>query len=729
MSRHYKIAVASAFIIGLCFGAPQLVTAQFVTPQYTVTQVSGLALPAGTLAACGVLFSQTADPFGPFYGQSVELNGSGLPSGFCGPVRCELLHLLYRFRIDFKQPVKINSVDIVGLGDYTSGGNAAVLRLLDANSQPLATLSTSYLGAGFCVPQAYSLNANGVTGTTFFIDEFDYSTTSAYRSHIGINFTNVSALAITPSSLAIGIVGSAYSQSMAVSGGTAPYTWSAVGLAPGLSIDPASGLISGMPTQAGTFTVTINVADSTGLTGPAQYSLTINACQVPSFASFHQYDGPPLVPSAFGFVPTPNPLGYMQCSTKKAGCALTATATMLTSFPSGSAEFPGFLDLQLSSLVPPGYGTGVIWGTTTRDWCEFTPTWSIIPELYPILLVDSGSGILSASCQQSLNAVDCYLKEHVCQNNDRVVLKLNEFEDGAYSGSHYVFVTGELSQDWSVFDPGWNPANTSPGANLSTLSGHTSGFTTSNGVQHSFQVSEARTYHDLSSAFNQQALSVTVNSPVEFLVIDPSGLRLGHLETIAADVFEIPKGSYLHDSLLADDTGVGSANGDPSGIKTAYIPFPEDGAYKLQLTGAAPGTYSLRVRALHSDGTSQDLEDSGVTNTGSVTGYQIAYSPTVGSTFNVVRVATFTSTLADITNSLQLGLIDNAGIANALRNKIQEAAQAAAEHESDDAREVLNAFKNQVRAQTGKHITGVMPQVLLQDANSLISQLPKSSGK
>jgi hypothetical protein len=70
-------------------------------------------------------------------------------------------------------------------------------------------------------------------------------------------------------------------------------------------------------------------------------------------------------------------------------------------------------------------------------------------------------------------------------------------------------------------------------------------------------------------------------------------------------------------------------------------------------------------------------------------------------------------------------LIDNAGVANSLARKIKEAASSVAEHESDDAKEVLNAFKHQVSAQTGKHITGVAPQVLLGDAASLISQLPK----
>jgi len=195
-------------------------------------------------------------------------------------VRCEQLHQLYQFRIDFKQPVKINSVDIVGLGDYTSGGNAAVLRLLNANSQPLATLSTTYLGAGFCSPQAYSLNANGVTGTTFFIDEFDYSTTSAYRSHIGINFTpvNSTALAIAPS-LPAGQAGMPYPTpgmlAQLISGGTPPYTSvgspvpSVTGLPAGLLVDQNGNVSGTINDQAPTFySLSVTAMDSVGASAP-----------------------------------------------------------------------------------------------------------------------------------------------------------------------------------------------------------------------------------------------------------------------------------------------------------------------------------------------------------------------------------------------------------------------------------------------------------------------------
>jgi hypothetical protein len=145
----------------------------------------------------------------------------------------------------------------------------------------------------------------------------------------------------------------------------------------------------------------------------------------------------------------------------------------------------------------------------------------------------------------------------------------------------------------------------------------------------------------------------------------------------------------------------------------------------MTVTGLQQGPYALTLNATSSDGTAQPMISiPGIAGVGSISSFQVQYTSLAGSAVTLSRIATFQSILADINNSLALNLIDNAGIANSLTRKIQEAARAASEHESDDAKEALNAFKHQVSAQTGKHITGVAPQVLLEEATSLISQLP-----
>ena len=72
-------------------------------------------------------------------------------------------------------------------------------------------------------------------------------------------------LAITTTSLAAGTVGAAYNSPVAAAGGATPYTYSATNLPGGLSINSATGAITGTPSQSsvGTESVTIKVTDST----------------------------------------------------------------------------------------------------------------------------------------------------------------------------------------------------------------------------------------------------------------------------------------------------------------------------------------------------------------------------------------------------------------------------------------------------------------------------------
>jgi Putative Ig domain/Bacterial lectin len=74
-----------------------------------------------------------------------------------------------------------------------------------------------------------------------------------------------------------GEVNVAYSDQLTVTGGTGPYTWSvsAGTLPPGLGLGTSSGLLSGTPTTAGTYSFTIKVTDHSGLTDTEPVTVSI----------------------------------------------------------------------------------------------------------------------------------------------------------------------------------------------------------------------------------------------------------------------------------------------------------------------------------------------------------------------------------------------------------------------------------------------------------------------
>jgi hypothetical protein len=86
-------------------------------------------------------------------------------------------------------------------------------------------------------------------------------------------------LSIAPATLLPATAGQSYSATFSASGGQPPYQWALVGgtCPAGLQLAPGSGLLSGTPSNAGDFTLEIEVKDASGQQMAQSFPLPVNA--------------------------------------------------------------------------------------------------------------------------------------------------------------------------------------------------------------------------------------------------------------------------------------------------------------------------------------------------------------------------------------------------------------------------------------------------------------------
>ena len=180
-----------------------------------------------------------------------------------------------------------NTVTVINPGSQaTIVGNAASLQIQasDATAGQTLTYSASGLPAGLSINFSTGLisgtptvpgevssvtvtatDTTGATGTA----TFTWSITTQLQNTITV--TNPG-----PQSGTVGTAVTPLPIQATDSASGCALTYSVTGLPPGLSINPTTGLISGTPTVAGSYTITVTVTDCTGATSTINFTWPIN---------------------------------------------------------------------------------------------------------------------------------------------------------------------------------------------------------------------------------------------------------------------------------------------------------------------------------------------------------------------------------------------------------------------------------------------------------------------
>jgi uncharacterized protein (TIGR03437 family) len=152
---------------------------------------------------------------------------------------------------------------------------------------PIRIEVISTINSGF-PPPGLTLSIGGVlqgTPTTLGTYTFTVRATDSQNLTAQATYTMVispPAPVISTATLPNGRAGQAYSQALSASGGSPPYTFSLVtGTLPsGLLLNP-SGLLSGTPSTAGSYTFTLRVADAQQQSSEATFTVTITSASTP----------------------------------------------------------------------------------------------------------------------------------------------------------------------------------------------------------------------------------------------------------------------------------------------------------------------------------------------------------------------------------------------------------------------------------------------------------------
>ena len=153
-------------------------------------------------------------------------------------------------------------------------------------TQPFVfTLDTAPAGLTLAAVDSFSATLSGtptVAGLSTIqitvVDALKRTTFVPYQIQVKAN--SAPALAISPTTIVDAFQPQTYTQFFTVSGGVAPFAWSESGaLPPNLVFHPTTGAscdISGVPVQAGSFTFTLTVTDSSVPQRTGTATITLN---------------------------------------------------------------------------------------------------------------------------------------------------------------------------------------------------------------------------------------------------------------------------------------------------------------------------------------------------------------------------------------------------------------------------------------------------------------------
>ncbi|GLZ39298.1 putative Ig domain-containing protein [Actinokineospora sp. NBRC 105648] len=287
---------------------------------------------------------------------------------------------------------------------------------------------TPYINGVAQAPQTFSGTAltQTVTGLT---PGTAYTFTVAAQNAAGTGPPSSFSASVTPNrspsltfaNPASGEVGVAYSTTFTVTDGTAPFTWSipSGALPPGLTLNTSTGVLSGTPTTAGSYTFTVQVTDASGQTATKSVTIVIAAQPTMTFT-------PPAGEVGVAYTTQPtvtggtSPITYaVTAGSLPGGLTLNTSTGVVSGTPTTAGSYTYTLTATdafnqtaaktvtvaiaarptLSTATPPAPQVGVAYSTSFDVTGGTAPySWALTAgSLPPGLTLNTATGVLSGT--------------------------------------------------------------------------------------------------------------------------------------------------------------------------------------------------------------------------------------------------------------------------------------------------------------------------------------------
>ncbi|MBT9549783.1 MAG: putative Ig domain-containing protein [Hydrogenophaga sp.] len=356
---------------------------------YTATNSGGTSAPATvTVTVSDPVITSTASggfaaTVGTPYTQTITLNGGAQPwSGYQVtnlPAGLSITGTTANSVTVSGTPTQAGIFSLTGSATDSSTGNgpytvsevyvltvaAPGLALTPAattfNTPYAAAYSQSFTASGGTGPYSYALtgslptgvsfSGNTVSGTPTVPGSFNFTITATDTGSTGTgapfsvaqSYTltvAAAAIVVSPATLPNATAGTAYSQTLTASGGVAAYSFSlsAGSLPAGLTLS-TGGALSGTPTEAGSFSITVTATDANGQTGSRAYTLVVAPPTLTMTPAPGTLSAPYGVPFSQTFVVSGSPgpynrvmIGSLPTGLSISGYTISGTPTQLGSF-------------------------------------------------------------------------------------------------------------------------------------------------------------------------------------------------------------------------------------------------------------------------------------------------------------------------------------------------------------------------------------------------------------